>query len=77
MCVTKSRGELVEELMDVQTKLKEANETLTAIKGGEIDAIVVNGPNGSKVYTLEGADQIVQSTCPGNERGCCNLNIGR
>jgi PAS domain S-box-containing protein len=44
-----SRRELVE-------RLREAEETLNAIRSGEVDAIVVNGPGGEKVFTLEGAD---------------------
>lgn len=44
-----SRRELV-------TRLREAEETLRAIRSGEVDAIVVYGPRGEKVFTLEGAD---------------------
>lgn len=73
MCRTKSREELVTAFMDVQTKLEEANDTLTAIQGGEIDAIVVNGPNGSKVYTLEGADQFYRLLVPEMNEGVATL----
>jgi PAS domain S-box-containing protein len=44
-----SRQELV-------TRLREAEETLHAIRSGEVDAIVVYGRGGEKVFTLEGAD---------------------
>ena len=44
-----SRRELI-------TRLQEAEETLLAIRSGEVDAIVVNGPDGEKVFTLQGAD---------------------
>jgi len=44
-----SRRELV-------ARLNEAEETLRAIRSGEVDAIVVNGPGGEKVFTLQGAD---------------------
>jgi PAS domain S-box-containing protein len=37
-------------------RLREAEETLRAIRSGEVDAIVVNGPGGEKVFTLQGAD---------------------
>jgi PAS domain S-box-containing protein len=46
-----SRRELV-------TRLGEAEEILHAIRSGEVDAIVVNGPGGEKVFTLQGADYI-------------------
>jgi PAS domain S-box-containing protein len=44
-----SRRELV-------ARLSEAEETLRAIRSGEVDAIVVNGKGGEKVFTLQGAD---------------------
>jgi len=37
-------------------RLLQAEETIRAIHFGEVDAVVVNGPNGPQVYTLEGAD---------------------
>ncbi|PYU79386.1 MAG: hypothetical protein DMG50_24025 [Acidobacteria bacterium] len=37
-------------------RLSEAEETLRAIRSGEVDAIVVNGQGGEKVFTLQGAD---------------------
>ena len=46
-----SRQELV-------SRLHEAEETLRAIRSGEVDAIVVNSPAGDRVFTLEGADHI-------------------
>ena len=45
-----SRRELV-------ARLSETEETLRAIRSGEVDAIVVNGQGGKKVFTLQGADQ--------------------
>jgi PAS domain S-box-containing protein len=44
-----SRKELV-------ARLSEAEETLRAIRSGEVDAIVVNRQGEEKVFTLEGAD---------------------
>ena len=44
-----SRRELV-------ARLSEAEETLRAVRSGEVDAIVVNGQGGEKVFTLQGAD---------------------
>ncbi len=42
---------------DLEAALREANETLNAIRNGEVDAVVVGGPNGQIVYTLENADR--------------------
>jgi len=42
---------------DLERQLQEANETLDAIRNGEVDAVVVRGPDGQIVYTLENADR--------------------
>src|ERR1700754_1546592 len=39
------------------SRLREAEETLEAIRAGEVDAVVVAGPAGQQVYTLENADR--------------------
>src|ERR1700748_271934 len=39
------------------SRLREAEETLEAIRTGEVDAVVVAGPPGQQVYTLENADR--------------------
>ena len=41
----------------LQQQLQEAQETLEAIRTGEVDAVVVTGAKGSKVYSLAGAEQ--------------------
>jgi PAS domain S-box-containing protein len=42
---------------DLEARLAEAEETLRAIRGGEVDAIVVSTRSGDRVFTLEGADR--------------------
>ena len=41
---------------DLVARLEQAEATIRAIYAGEVDAVVVNGPKGPQVYTLEGAD---------------------
>lgn len=41
---------------DLVERLAQAEETIRAIHYGEVDAVVVTGPNGPQVYTLAGAD---------------------
>jgi len=41
---------------ELVARLSEAEETLRAIRSGEVDAIVVSGQAGEKVFTLQGAD---------------------
>ncbi len=49
----KDANELIEEL---RARLEEAEETLRAIRSGEVDALVVSGPQGNQIYTLKGAE---------------------
>jgi len=51
------RTELLERVQDLQLRLDEAEETLRAVRSGEVDAVVASGPDGDRVYTLHGADQ--------------------
>src|SRR3954470_6437505 len=45
------------EMLDLRAKLAELEETLTAIRSGEVDALIVNGPHGDQVYSLKGTEQ--------------------
>src|SRR3954464_9390774 len=47
---------LAAEVQDLRTRLLEAEETLRAIRRGEVDALVVEGARGDQIYTLKGAD---------------------
>lgn len=42
---------------ELQERLEAAEQTLRALRNGEVDAIVVSGPDGDRVYTLRGADE--------------------
>jgi PAS domain S-box-containing protein len=44
------------ELDELRRRLQEAEETLDAIRSGEVDALVVSGPEGEQVFTLRGAE---------------------
>jgi PAS domain S-box-containing protein len=43
-------------LDEMQSRLEELEETLRAIRQGEVDALVVSGLQGDRVFTLQGAD---------------------
>jgi PAS domain S-box-containing protein len=49
---------LDENIDELRRRLDEAEETLRAIREGEVDAIVVSGKRGDLVYSLSGAEQI-------------------
>ncbi|AWN40140.1 ATP-binding protein [Methylobacterium durans] len=45
-------------ISELESRLEESEDTLAAIRRGDFDAVVVEGPNGERlVYTLENADQ--------------------
>jgi PAS domain S-box-containing protein len=53
-----SRQQLLLELDSVRARLEEAEDSLRAIRSGEVDALVVSGVGGDQIFTLKGADQI-------------------
>src|SRR3984893_16734327 len=46
-----------EQIRSLTERLTEAEETLRAVRSGEIDAFIVQGPEGEQVYTLRSAEQ--------------------
>ncbi len=49
-------NELQQENDHLRMRLEEAEETLRAIRTGEVDALIVSSPEGEKVYTLQSAE---------------------
>jgi PAS domain S-box-containing protein len=47
--------DLERELEETRARLAEAEETLRALRDGEVDALLIDGPNGPRVYTLKTA----------------------
>src|SRR6476620_5388219 len=47
----------VVELETLRDRLREAEETLAAIRSGEVDSLIVTGPHGDQVFSLKGAEQ--------------------
>ena len=44
------------EMVEIERRLEEAEETLRAIRQGEVDALVIDSPDGEVIYTLTSAD---------------------
>ena len=53
----KTKEQLLLELEELRAQLDEAEDTLRAIRSGEVDALVVSGLGGEQVFTLKGADK--------------------
>lgn len=62
------------ELEELRHQLFEANETIEAIRKGQIDALVVEGNNGSELYTLKTADLAYRVFIENMTEGAVTLN---
>ncbi len=51
-----TREELSEKIRALEERLCESEQTIQAIRGGEVDAFIVHEPTGEHIYTLKGAD---------------------
>jgi len=51
-----SQGQLLDQIADLRRRLEEAEETVRALRAGEVDAVFVEG-EGDQVYTLEPTDR--------------------
>ncbi|HEU5459814.1 MAG TPA: GAF domain-containing protein, partial [Pyrinomonadaceae bacterium] len=56
MAQRKERTQIDTDVDELERRLQEAEETLRAIRHGEVDALVINGPTGEGIYTLTSAD---------------------
>ena len=60
----------------LQQRLNEAEQTLLAIRTGDVDAIVVGGPQGDRVFTLTGADHDYRILMDEMSEGVATLGEG-
>ena len=76
-----------QQLDDVQLKYEEVNDILTAIRSGEVDALVINSDNGVQLYGLKDSDyryrliieQMMEGAVTINKEGIilyCNTRFG-
>ena len=62
------------EVIELRRRLVEAEETLRAIREGEVDALVVRGGRGERVFTLEGGDESYRSFMETMETGAAAID---
>ena len=72
---TRSNRQLEAEVEALRIRLEEAEETLRAITNNEIDALVVNGPQGQQVFTLQGAEQPYRTLMETMSEGALTMAI--
>jgi PAS domain S-box-containing protein len=56
-----------------EARLREAEELVNAIRSGEVDALVVSGPQGDRVYTLTGAEHTYRVMVEAMNEGAVTL----
>jgi PAS domain S-box-containing protein len=54
----RTKAQMLAEIERLRARLDEAEQTLEAIRSGDIDALVVSGPQGDRVFSLTGAERI-------------------
>jgi PAS domain S-box-containing protein len=63
-----------ESIEAVRKRLAEAEETLHAIRSGAVDAVVIDAPDGPRVYTLKGADEPYRMLVERMQEGAVTLS---
>ena len=53
-----TQDQFLAENEDLRARLEEAEDTLRAIRSGEVDALVVSGAGGDQIFTLQGVDRV-------------------
>jgi signal transduction histidine kinase len=71
---SKTITELQAQLEELRHQLFEANETIEAIRTGQVDALVVESGNGHTLYTLKTADQAYRVFIEKMTEGALTLN---
>lgn len=71
------RSAPVSELARLRGRLADAEETLRAIRGGEVDSVVVAGTEGPQVFTLEGVGQSYRTLIESMNEGALTLTAGK
>ena len=62
------------EIETLRARLEEAEEALRAIRSGEVDALVVDRPEGMQIFTLKGADYAYQTLIEAMNEGAAVLD---
>ena len=66
--------DLLKELEEVSAQLHEANETIHAIRTGQVDALVVQAETGPRLYTLKSADHTYRVFIEKMKEGAVTIN---
>lgn len=73
----RTRSPLQARIADLQDRLREAEETISAIRRGEVDAVVVAGEEGDQIFTLQGAERPYRMLIEQMSEGAAILSTAR
>lgn len=66
--------ELEAENSELRARLADAEQTLDAIRGGHIDALVIDGPEGQRIFSLAGAERPYRALIEQMQEGAVTLS---
>src|SRR3954466_15319129 len=66
--------ELIGVVKELHIQLDEANDTIEAIRTGQVDALIVTNEEGNQLYTLKTADQTYRMFIEKMNEGAVTLN---
>ncbi len=73
----RTQRQMESEIEELRRRLEDAEETLRAIRSGEVDALVVSTEKGDQVFTLQGADHSYRALVENmNEGALCLTPAG-
>jgi PAS domain S-box-containing protein len=72
--MTRTKEQLVIENEELQSRLVETEEALAAIRGGEVDAIIVPGRKGEQVYSISSAETPYRTFIEEMDEGAVTLS---
>ena len=67
--------DLLRENEELKIQLEEANDTIEAIRTGQVDALIVNDGDGHQLYTLKTADQTYRVFIEKMNEGAVTINL--
>src|SRR4029078_11019475 len=74
MNTTGTHSEMITEIEELRLQLHEANETINAIRTGQIDAFVVSTDHGPQLYSLKSDDHTYRVFIEKMKEGAVTLN---
>src|ERR1700761_7259991 len=74
MEASKAEEQILKENQELRWQLEEANETIEAIRSGQVDALVVKSGDNHQLYTLKSADQTYRMFIEKMNEGVATIN---